>query len=219
MVYELGYHLSEIEFELAIKILDKDGDKEISYSEFQVWWINEDRFKKLQLSEEKQAQLKACSDFFQAFDEDGNGVLDSTEFVRCHENLVAVGITTETCQKLMANIDTDNDGTVSFNEYISWLIDHNKLHLAPGSDAIVPLAAATEAETPGVEAAAVAGTPEASTPEAAAPVAATPTPAAAATPSAVENFHAKSQIFAQQAAAAAEELRLRRLKRAQELAK
>ncbi|MDP2437130.1 MAG: EF-hand domain-containing protein [archaeon] len=171
------------------------------------------------MTNEKAAQLKNCSDFFQAFDDDGNGVLDRGEFTKCHESLVNCGITTETFERLLANIDKDGDGHISFNEYITWLIDQNKLHLAPSTAYLIPHADDTTAGA--AEAAptvSVGPTPAAadvaSTPEVSAPASPTPSAPAAEAPSAVSAFRQKSEFFAQQAAAAAEELRLRRLRRA-----
>ncbi|MDP2437131.1 MAG: EF-hand domain-containing protein [archaeon] len=68
MVYELGYHLSDVEFDLAIKLLDKDGDKEISYSEFAEWWRTEDRFSKLQVLFSVSSSFRISSFFPFSFD-------------------------------------------------------------------------------------------------------------------------------------------------------
>lgn len=229
MVYELGYHLSDVEFSLAIKILDTDGDGEISYPEFASWWQSEERFRKLQLTPERQAALIACSDFFQAFDEDGNGVLDKDEFAKCHASLVACGITNDTSDHCMATIDSDSDGTVSFNEYISWLVDTDKL--AEAARALVaPLTAssggaADDASAPSdADAAAASGPTETAPPDAVvatSPAAATPATAPAADAdadakkTAVAAFRAKSQQVALQARITADELRARRLARSQ----
>lgn len=203
MVYELGYHLSDEEFTLAMKMLDKDGSGEIDYPEFAAWWSTDDRFKKLQLSEEKLVVLQACSDFFQAFDEDGNGVLDRSEFTKCHETLVACEVTTDPFEKFLANIDTDGDGHVSFNEYVTWLVSHGLLEKA---------ATAQKVQTPDAPAStqtdATATTTE--TPAGAASPAAATQPQAV---SAVDAFRLKSSEIALQASKAAEELRARRLAR------
>lgn len=65
LAYEMGYYFSQDELVLAIKILDTDGDGKISYDEFAQWWKTSDRFKHLQLDEEKLNKLKMALTYFE----------------------------------------------------------------------------------------------------------------------------------------------------------
>jgi Ca2+-binding EF-hand superfamily protein len=58
----------------------RDGSGAISYDEFQKWWRTEDRFGKLQLSEDEMAVLTRCTDYFKHFDRDLSGSLSAEEF-------------------------------------------------------------------------------------------------------------------------------------------
>ena len=58
MVMEMGHFLSPEEYELAILQLDTNGDGEVEYSEFKVWWSNNDRFAKLRLEENELAAVQ-----------------------------------------------------------------------------------------------------------------------------------------------------------------
>merc|ERR1712000_769692 len=53
LVYDLGHALTDVEFDLAVKMIDSDGDGELSYDEFKKWWSSQDRFGDLKLSEEQ----------------------------------------------------------------------------------------------------------------------------------------------------------------------
>ncbi|KAL6042446.1 Calmodulin [Balamuthia mandrillaris] len=122
MCYDLGYHLSDLELKMAVKRLDMNGDGGISYEEFVHWWRTDDRFKILQLSEEEQESLASCAKYFRFFDKDDNGQLSREEFRAVHKNLVENNYTRKSFEELLADLDTDNDGHVSFNEYVQWLV-------------------------------------------------------------------------------------------------
>src|SRR3989338_5654313 len=102
MVYEMGYYLSDRELKMAMLMLDTDGDGQVSYTEFLKWWRTDDRFKKLQLSDEQYNILQYCSAYFQWFDKDVDGLLNKIEFRDCHADLVRNRVTDTTFEKCFA---------------------------------------------------------------------------------------------------------------------
>mmetsp|Transcript_30101 Transcript_30101/g.33624 ORF Transcript_30101/g.33624 Transcript_30101/m.33624 type:complete len:166 (-) Transcript_30101:68-565(-) len=122
MCYELGYKLSKEELALAIKKLDADGSGSVEYGEFKKWWSSDDRFGKLQLDEQELETLNTASNYFKFFDKDGTGVLERDEFKNTHKSLVENKLTTLDFESCLKDLDTDNSGSVSFNEYVDWLI-------------------------------------------------------------------------------------------------
>jgi len=80
MSYDLGYFLSDTEAELAVKRLDKDCDGSISYEEFKSWWITNDRWSTIKLSEKNMVALQAISAQFQKYDINKNGAIEKKEF-------------------------------------------------------------------------------------------------------------------------------------------
>ena len=66
--------------------------------------------------------LTQASNYFRYFDKDGSGVLDKPEFAKLHADLVKNKLTTKTLDQAIADLDTNNDGKVEFNEYIEWLV-------------------------------------------------------------------------------------------------
>lgn len=147
MVYELGYYLTDREFRMAILMLDTDGDGHVSYPEFLKWWKTDDRFKKLQLSEEQYNLLQYCSTYFQYFDKDRSGVLEKAEFQVCHADLLRNHVTDAPFEKCLASLDTNNDGLVSFNEYVDWLIAIGSISLTSEDVTVVPASAAATTDT------------------------------------------------------------------------
>ena len=145
MVYELGYYLSERELQMAMLMLDVDGDGSVSYPEFQKWWRTDDRFKKLQLTDEQYNLMQYCASYFQWFDKDLNGVLNREEFLACHSDLVRNRVTDASFEKCFATLDSNSDGAISFNEYIDWLIAIGSINLSSDDTTLVAPAAASPA--------------------------------------------------------------------------
>ncbi|KAI9202552.1 uncharacterized protein BJ171DRAFT_513400 [Polychytrium aggregatum] len=123
LCYDLGYYLSDKELEIDIKLLDVNGDREITYDEFIKWWMSDHRFKMLQLTPEDYVQLqKACQDF-QKFDKDDSGCIDIREFRGLYNDLVKKNMAPSSLTATLQQIDTNKDGKVSFNEYVYWLVE------------------------------------------------------------------------------------------------
>ena len=106
---------------MALKIIDADGSGEIDEKEFTAWWNRADRFGSIKLTDEELERLVVASEQFQRFDADCSGVLDAQEFAGLHALLVEQGLTTKPVDRCLADLDTNRDGQISFNEYVAWL--------------------------------------------------------------------------------------------------
>jgi len=119
----LGYYLSDADSQAAIKKIDVNNDSKITYDEFSAWWNKEDRLKKLHGNA---SHLVAWATFFRAFDKDHSGVLVGDEIKQLHDNLVKKKVTDKPLDIFMAQVDTNKNGQVSFNEYVDWLLENGK---------------------------------------------------------------------------------------------
>lgn len=144
MVYEMGYYLSDREMQMALLILDTNGDGMVNYNEFVAWWRTDDRFKKLHLSDEQYSLLQYCSTYFQYWDKDNDGVLNKEEFRPCYDDLVRNKVTESPFDRCFQTIDSSGEGLISFNEYIDWLIAIGSISLSSSSVTQVPATAVEE---------------------------------------------------------------------------
>jgi len=122
LCYDLGHFLSQDEVAFAVGMLDTSGDGKISYEEFVVWWKSEDRFARFNLSEEAAEQFRTAAEYFQNYDADKSGSIDSTEIVSLRDDLTACGFDFGTAEDFRRELDSDGNGVISFNEYIDWLV-------------------------------------------------------------------------------------------------
>ncbi|TPX57731.1 hypothetical protein PhCBS80983_g03621 [Powellomyces hirtus] len=127
LCYDMGYFLSDKELTLAIRMLDVDGNGEISYAEFIKWWQQENRFKSLQHSPSDLATLTEISHEFQRFDKDHSGCIDVREFRMLYADLVKRKMTKKTLAGMLEELDNNRDGKISFNEYVSWVMAQRRL--------------------------------------------------------------------------------------------
>ncbi|KAJ3269316.1 hypothetical protein HDV01_001602 [Terramyces sp. JEL0728] len=90
---DMGYFLSDKEAKVDMKILDKDGNGQIEFEEFLIWWRREDRFKILQIPPEDLEVLQLITQDFNKFDRDNSGSIDINEFKTLHAELIRRGVT------------------------------------------------------------------------------------------------------------------------------
>ncbi|KAI9090194.1 hypothetical protein DFS34DRAFT_377095 [Phlyctochytrium arcticum] len=126
LCYDMGHFLSDQELALAIRMLDADGNGEISYKEFISWWQKDHRFKSLQPSSQEMKELAQISSDFQRFDKDQSGCVDVREFRLLYVDLVKKGMTKKTLAGTLEELDNNRDGKVSFNEYAEWILNQRR---------------------------------------------------------------------------------------------
>ncbi|ORX77252.1 EF-hand [Anaeromyces robustus] len=122
MSYDLGYYLSDAEYDIAVKTLDKTGSGSINYDDFAKWWKNSDRWNQIQLSEENMALLSALSGQFQMFDKDKNGSINSFEFKQFSQEIrKTMKVNAADDNEMFEQLDVNSDGKVSFNEFVDYV--------------------------------------------------------------------------------------------------
>eukprot|EP01115_Flamella_aegyptia_P002637 TRINITY_DN136756_c0_g1_i1.p1 TRINITY_DN136756_c0_g1~~TRINITY_DN136756_c0_g1_i1.p1 ORF type:complete len:164 (+),score=63.79 TRINITY_DN136756_c0_g1_i1:45-536(+) len=122
LCYDMGHYLSDQELTLAMATLDRNGSGRIDYDEYLKWWSTEDRWGKLHLDEQQLQALTQASNYFRYFDKDNSGSLDHEEFKKLHADLVKNKWTTKSVEACLADLDSNNDGHIEFNEYVEWLV-------------------------------------------------------------------------------------------------
>jgi len=122
LCYDHGHFLKDAELDLAMKMLDKNGGGKIEYDEFVAWWRSEDKFGKLKLTDEQLQALSSAATYFRYFDKNNDGSIDSSEFKALHADLVKNKLTTHSLDACLADLDSNRDGKIQFNEYMDWLI-------------------------------------------------------------------------------------------------
>lgn len=120
MAYHFGVWLSGDALHIALMIMDRDGNGEISYEEFLHWYKNSD-FSSLRIDDETLERRSIASIIFKRHDLDNSGSIDKDEFAGMYAEMISEGVTSESLEAVMAAIDVDNDGHIQFNEFTAWL--------------------------------------------------------------------------------------------------
>jgi len=120
---EMGVELSPEQLEVALKVMDTDGNGTIELDEFEKWWNSEDRFGQMQRTPEEIEYLQSAYGKFVSFDTDGNGTIERNEFDALHAMLVEEKYTTHTVEEDWNDMDKDASGFISFAEYNEWLVE------------------------------------------------------------------------------------------------
>lgn len=121
LCFSLGYTLTSVELDLAVKLLDEDASGKIEQSEFTNWWKQSDRWSQLQLDEEELAQRSKAANVFNEFDKNKSGFISGEHFNEFHSELVKEKLTTKDLEAARRDLDKNNDGKIVFSEYIEWL--------------------------------------------------------------------------------------------------
>ena len=118
LCYDMGKTFDdEQEKKLVVSLLDSDGDGEVSFREFFRWWkSHKDKFFVTSYSED----VKAAIYYFKKFDADLSGSLVRAEYAAmCTE----MGWDTSDIDASIKYLDTDGNGEISFNEFLTWYTD------------------------------------------------------------------------------------------------
>ena len=121
MCLEFGVWLSGPALTVAMRTIDHNGDGQISYAEFLDWYKKTPGFSSLALDDVTLKRRQSLANVFQQFDTDNSGALSREEFVGLHQQLRNIGITDKPVETVIADIDSDMDGLIQFNELVAWL--------------------------------------------------------------------------------------------------
>lgn len=102
---------------LYFMLLDKNGDHDISFEEFCAWLRSEEHFEVLN-NKAKFHNLCKAFDYFKRFDTDDSDTLDRAQFERM---MRFFGYEAINMDKAFAKMDKDDNGKVSFWEFMLWL--------------------------------------------------------------------------------------------------
>jgi len=106
--------LSEQHFNLKelMNGLDMDSSGSIDYTEFLAAALTKRQF----------TQERACWTAFHAFDHDGSGTIDRAELAQVLQTTgVSEAVGSEAIARVIAECDVDNDGQISFEEFLSMM--------------------------------------------------------------------------------------------------
>ncbi|CAE6923180.1 CCM1 [Symbiodinium natans] len=102
--------------------LDKDGSGYIDFPEYLRWRQEDDRFSHLlhDASDQHSQYIHQVGEFFRAYDEELTGQLSIEQFRPLYDSLVEQGEVQEAFDKVLQEVDSNSDGSVSLNEFIKW---------------------------------------------------------------------------------------------------
>lgn len=121
LTFALGYALTPVEVEFAVKIIDTDGSGKIEKNEFSAWWKLRDRWEALKLDEEALAIRQAAADCFNEIDSTKTGVIHKQDFDKFYKEVTDRKLTTKSKEAFLEDLDKNGDGKIQFAEYIEWL--------------------------------------------------------------------------------------------------
>ncbi|KJE96579.1 hypothetical protein CAOG_06882 [Capsaspora owczarzaki ATCC 30864] len=129
LLYDAGHRLTDDELKFAVQRL-ANKENEITFSAFAEWWAKDDKFRGLHLTDTQLEHLHRAAQYFQHFDVDMSGVLSREEFSALYADLSHYGLSLPSEKECFLNLDKDRDNTVSFNEYVQWLLEIGSLELS-----------------------------------------------------------------------------------------
>ena len=98
-------------------LLDKDGNGKVSFEEFRSWLNSGERFKNVN-DKSRYHRLRKAVEMFKNYDKDGSGALDREEFKKL---FTESGGKPKNLEAALKELDQDNNGLVSFQEFLKWL--------------------------------------------------------------------------------------------------
>merc|ERR1712142_1150131 len=112
---EMGLNIDEVEIHLYL--LDKNGNGSVSFDEFKSWYQSHENLRFVR-DGTRFALVKSAIEMFKRYDVDGSFSLDREELkavIREFNGNPAL------VDSAMEQLDTDHNGKVSFQEFLTWL--------------------------------------------------------------------------------------------------
>ena len=112
---EMGLTLDEVE--IYSYLLDKDGNGLISFDEFKEWYNSDEELKTVRDNSRYQI-IKNAIELFKKFDVDQSYALDREELQKV---ILEFGGDPKSVDEALRQLDADNNGKISFQEFLKWL--------------------------------------------------------------------------------------------------
>lgn len=110
----LGQSFEEKELQALIKEIDADGSGEVEFDEFLTLTA------KFLVEEDTEAMQEELREAFRMYDKEGNGYIPTSalrEILRALDDK----LTNDELEEMISEIDTDNSGTVDFDEFMEMM--------------------------------------------------------------------------------------------------
>ena len=122
LLFGLSKHVRELKgieslkAEAVFSLLDKDVDGKLSFVEFRFWWEKQDKYEIF--CGERARKIRKAYKLFSSHTKDSQTSLSHSGF----NNLITkMGIGFECDELYFDDLDLDNDGKLSFEEFCIWL--------------------------------------------------------------------------------------------------
>lgn len=121
-IKDLGIFVPQSALGDVLAEMNMDGAGQVDERDFVRWWRTSSKF--AHTDEAGLQRLQSAAAYFRYFDTDRRGSIDRAEFARLYADLVRNGLVdgaAHTAEGVLASLDADKSGTVSFNEFIAWM--------------------------------------------------------------------------------------------------
>jgi Ca2+-binding EF-hand superfamily protein len=108
--------IEEKKAKAVFTLLDKDMDGKLSFAEFQFWWEKQNKYDVF--CGEKAILLRKAYQLFSNYTRDSKLSLSHNDFSYL---MAEMGLTSDCDELYFDNLDLDNDGKLSFEEFCQWL--------------------------------------------------------------------------------------------------
>lgn len=112
---DLGFNKEQSE--AYALLLDKDGNAQVSFQEFNSWLKSGEKFKNIE-DKARYHKLRKAVELFNKYDLDKSQALDREEFKKLFKE---VGGKPKNLDKALAELDRDGNNIISFQEFLRWL--------------------------------------------------------------------------------------------------
>ena len=122
LLFNLSKHVRELKgievqkSKAVFSLLDKDVDGKLSFTEFQEWWEKQNKYEVF--CGEKARLLRKAYQLFSNYTKETKPSLSHSDF---NQLIVEMGIISECDELYFDDLDIDNDGRLSFEEFCNWL--------------------------------------------------------------------------------------------------
>lgn len=98
-------------------VIDKDGDRSVSFDEFLFWLKSGERFSNIS-DVSKYRQMCKAVEIFKQFDKDGSETIEKEEF---RSLMSSINYGKKEIERAFTKLDKNGDGVISFFEFLAWI--------------------------------------------------------------------------------------------------